>query len=173
MFLLTMDEKLSGQQKLRLNETALDTAVSNFLASDLYFSCLLLIHPEIVRLKTAVTHLTETNQWPVFSIGYSLSEALLPIAPQQRSRQAARILPQLSKEHAPGPLIYTDIDLLFEPSLSLDPFVLLRQVSRQMKLIVTWPGTYQDNILAYAVPEHGHYRTWNAPDLCEHCFFSL
>lgn len=170
---MTTDGKLSGQRKLRLQETVLDTAVSNFLASDHYYSCLLLIHPEIVRLKTAVTYLTETNQWPVFSVGYSLSEALLPIAPQQRSRQAARILPQLTKKYALGPLVCTDIDLLFEPSLSLDPFVLLRQISRQIKLIVTWPGTYQDNTLAYAVPEHGHYRTWYAPDLCEHCLFPL
>lgn len=170
---MTADGKPSGQKKLRLNETALDTAVSNFLASNPYHACLLLIHPEIVRLKTAVSYLAETYQWPTLSIGLALSEALLPIAPQQRPRQAARTLPKLTKEHAPGPLLCTDIDLLFEPSLALDPYMMLRQISRQMKLVVTWPGTYQDNVLAYAVPEHGHYRTWNAPDLCQQCFFPL
>ena len=170
---MTAGGKLSGQKKLRLNETALNTAVSNFLASTPYYACLLFIHPEIVRLQTAVSYLTATYQWPTLSIGFALSEALLPIAPQQRSRQAARILPGLAREYAPGPLLCTDIDLLFEPSLSLDPFMLLRQISRQMTLVVAWPGTYQDNVLAYAVPEHAHYRTWNSPDLGENCFLSL
>ncbi|MCA9875298.1 MAG: BREX-3 system P-loop-containing protein BrxF [Anaerolineales bacterium] len=156
-----------------IDETALDTAVSHFLASSPYHACLFLIHPEILRLKTAVSHLNRVYNWPTFSVGLELSQALLPIAPKQRSRQANRILPKLVKDYAPGPLLCADIDLLFEPSLSLDPLMLLRQISRQVTLVVGWPGTYQNGILAYAVPEHAHYRTWDSPDLCDHCLFPL
>lgn len=156
-----------------IDETALDTAVSNFLASSSYHACLLLIHPEIIRLKTAVSHLNQTYNWPTLSVGLKLSQALLPIAPKQRSRQANRILPRLAKEYAPGPLLCADIELLFEPSLSLDPLLLLRQISRQVTLVVAWPGTFQNGKLAYAVPEHAHYRTWDSPDLCDNCLFPL
>jgi len=58
-----------------------------------------------------------------------------------------------------------EIDVLFEPTLKLDPLGLLRQFSRVTKLIVTWPGTYINDVLAYAVPEHSHYRTWRQPGI--------
>lgn len=164
---------MSNSHKTGVNETEINTAVSHFLASSPYHACLLLIHPKIIRLQTAVSHLTTTYNWSTFSIGQTLSEVLLTIAPKQRTRQTGKILPKLTKEHAPGPLLCTDIDLLFEPSLSLDPFMLLRQVSRQVTLVVAWPGTYLNGVLAYAVPEHAHYRTWDSPDLCEHCLFPL
>lgn len=64
-----------------------------------------------------------------------------------------------------GPVLCTDTDLLFEPALGLDPLALLRQASRMTRLVVTWPGTYRDGILTYAVPRHGHYRAWQRPDV--------
>ena len=64
---------------------------------------------------------------------------------------------------APGPVSCTDIDLLFEPTLELDPLGLLRDVSRVTRLVVAWPGSYADDVLAYAVPDHSHYRTWRKP----------
>ncbi len=170
---MTGNEKPGERQNERVNNEALGTAVSHFLASTPYHACLLLIHPEIVRLQTAVSYLTQTNNWPTLSIGKELSQALLPIAPRQRSRQARRILPELVSRHAPGPLLCTEIDLLFEPTLSLDPLALLREASRKVTLIVAWPGRYQNGVLACAVPEHAHFRTWDNPDLCPYCIITL
>jgi hypothetical protein len=66
-------------------------------------------------------------------------------------------------EMAPGPVLCTEVDLLFEPSLKLDPLRLVRDASKRTRLIVAWPGSYVDDVLAYAVPEHHHYRTWHKP----------
>ncbi len=66
---------------------------------------------------------------------------------------------------APGPVICTDIDLLFDPTLALDPLRLLRDSSRSAVLIVLWPGAVADGVLDYAVPAHAHYRTWSRSDL--------
>jgi len=162
-----------NNNKAEIDTSNLNTAVSRFLASTPYHACLLLIHPEIVRLQTAVSHLTQTYDWPALSVGKEVSQSLLPIAPRQRSRQAKRVLPELISRHTPGPLLCTDIDLLFEPALALDPLALLREASRKVTLIVTWPGRYQNGVLTYAVPEHAHFRTWDNPDLCPHCFHSL
>jgi hypothetical protein len=46
---------------------------------------------------------------------------------------------------------------------------LLRDASRATRIVVTWPGSYADNILAYAVPEHSHYRTWRRPGVAITC----
>ena len=42
--------------------------------------------------------------------------------------------------------------------------MLLRRGGRVTPLVITWPGTYQDNVLAYAVPKHSHFQIWRNPD---------
>jgi hypothetical protein len=74
------------------------------------------------------------------------------------------VISRLSKP-ASGSVLYTDIDLLFEPTLELDPLRLMRDVSRQTRLVVTWPGSYLDNVLSYAVPGHDHYRIWRRSEV--------
>ena len=69
------------------------------------------------------------------------------------------------RDISPGPVLCTNIDLLFEPTLKLDPLRLMRDVSRVTRLVVAWPGSYVDNVLAYAVPDHSHYRTWRKPEV--------
>jgi hypothetical protein len=64
---------------------------------------------------------------------------------------------------SPGPVLCTEIDLLFEPSLELDPLPLLVDISRATRLVIAWPGSYVGGVLAYAAPEHAHYRTWRQP----------
>lgn len=69
------------------------------------------------------------------------------------------------REMSPDPVLCTNIDLLFEPTLKLDPLRLMRDVSRVTRLVVTWPGSYVDSVLAYAVPDHSHYRIWRKPEV--------
>jgi hypothetical protein len=66
---------------------------------------------------------------------------------------------------ASGPVLCTETDLLFEPTLKLNPLSLLRDASRVTRLVVSWPGIYQSDVLAYAAPEHSHYRTWRKPEV--------
>jgi hypothetical protein len=66
---------------------------------------------------------------------------------------------------SPGPVLCTDIDLLFEPRLSLNPLRLFKDAGRITRLIVAWPGIYRDDVLSYAVPDHAHYRTWRNPKI--------
>ncbi len=67
------------------------------------------------------------------------------------------------REAVGDPLWLTDISLLFEPSLALDPLALLQRLAERRNLIVLWPGTWDGHTLTYAVPEHAHYRTWSDP----------
>lgn len=156
-----------------LDEAALRRAVETFLQSDLYYSCLLLAHTDVARLEVAANWLRGHYNWPSLTVGKTLGDALIHVAPAGRGREAEKVFQATVRQHRPGPLLCTEIDLLFEPSLSLDPFRLLRRASRQVALIVAWPGAFENDVLAYAVPEHGHYRTWPHPDLCDGCIVSL
>jgi len=118
----------------------------------------LIVEQEIFALEK-IPSLVSKN-WQVFSIGKELSEFLIREAESDRTKTAIKWLENTITAKAPGPVVCTDIDLLFHPSLSLDPLVLFRQISRFTKLIVLWPGEFKDGVLSYAQPEHHHYRFW-------------
>lgn len=147
--------------------------IDHFLAIPPYYPCLLLVHDEIRRLQTISQQIIERYGWANLSVGALFSAALLPLAPNNRPKLARRTFVNLVKPHQPGPLLCTDIDLLFEPSLLLNPLRLLREASRQVTLVVLWPGKFVDGILSYAVNTHRHYQMWTQTDLCNYCIVAL
>jgi hypothetical protein len=151
----------------------LTAVLEQFLAHPPYQPAFLLVHPEIGRLQTAVNRLQQEYAWPALAVSSSLSHQLQAIAPQQRPRHTPRLFLDNLQPYAPGPLLCHEIDLLFEPSLRLDPLKLLLDGSRHTSLIIAWPGHYADNSLSYAVPKHAHYRVWSRPDLCAYCVAQL
>jgi hypothetical protein len=136
-------------------------AVSDFLGTA--HACLLLVHPDVRGLEDAASELLSMYGWPRLSVGRELSAALLSETPGRRSREARRWMKARLGEMSPGPVLCTDVDLLFEPTLELDPLALLRDVGRMTRLVVAWPGSYRHDVLAYAVPGHSYYRTWRRP----------
>jgi hypothetical protein len=158
-----------------LHELNLRSAVDQFLTARPYYPCCLLVHRDVKHLEQASIYLASRYQWPVLSVGTVVSEALLHSPPDRRPSEAHRIVKNAVQQRLPGPVLCTDIDILFEPTLRLDPLRLLRDTSRIAPVIVTWPGSFINGILAYAtaVPPHAHYRDWPRPELCEYCIIPL
>jgi len=53
--------------------------------------------------------------------------------------------------------ILCHVDILFDPELKIIPTQLFEQISKTYKLVVEWPGTYENGKLIYAeygFPEH-------------------
>lgn len=143
----------------------MDSTVAALLGSDFYNPCLLLVHPVIGRLESATRDLLDGYGWPRLSVGRGLAAGLLSEQAAQRAYLAREWVVAAIGAAAPGPLLLTEVDLLFEPALQLDVLTLLRQASRTTRLVVAWPGTFENGTLAYAVPEHRHYRTWPRPEV--------
>ena len=132
-------------------------------------TCLLLVHPEVRRLEDEAQELVAAYGWPCLAVGRELSARLLSEPQVQRSRTAHQWLRDRLSQMAPGPVLCTEIDLLFDPTLRLAPLKLLRDISRYTQLVVAWPGSCANGVLVYAVPEHAHYRTWRQPDVSIIC----
>ena len=124
-------------------------------------SCLLVVHLEPERAVADVRALTHDRGWPEIEVGREISAVLLNVAAKQRSRTAIAWLRAKVTDVAPGPTVLTGIDVLFEPSLELDPLALLRQMVRVTRVVAAWPGSIGANRLTYGVPKHAHYRTWS------------
>lgn len=156
-----------------MNATNLYAAVEAFLADQPYHPCCLLVSPEIVRLRQAQDALERRYHWPAISIGAELSESLLASAPEARPRAVRAILASALQQRGSAPVVCADIDLLFEPSLALDPLALLRDLSRSVRLIALWPGVTSGNTLSYAIPQHARYRTWPISGISPTCLIPL
>lgn len=122
--------------------------------------CTILADSDIQNLNKVLESLPV--EWPKFALGQELSNILLSEG-DNRTIVARQWLETTLIGKAPGPVICTDIDLLFEPSLALDPLVIFRQIARHTTLVILWPGSYEDSVLSYATPEHKHYRFWRNP----------
>ncbi len=150
---------------MKSKRQALNTILTTFLDPRSTRPCLLLVHPDPVRLEDVATFLHAEHDWPRFSVGCMLSAALLPVTPKARPRKAADYWMDSLRARAPGPVLCTEVDLLFEPDLELNPLMLCCRIARWTRLIVFWPGGYQQGVLTYAVPGHARYRHWRNPEV--------
>jgi hypothetical protein len=119
----------------------------------------------VSKLAEVASEIVSTYGWAHLRVGQELASSLLGAPPAQRGPGVHEWLEAQLKGLAPRPVLFTEIDLLFEPELHLDVLSLLRHASRTARLAVMWPGSYANDLLAYAVPEHAHYRTWRKPDV--------
>lgn len=99
----------------------------------------------------------------VLNVGLVLSQQLLDTSSQQRPAQAPVILASMLSGQAPA--ILHGIELLFEPTLQLEPLRALRLASRLRILFALWPGDLEGGHLTYAERGHPEYRRYGPADL--------
>ncbi len=151
----------------------LQMALDHFLEGQPYYPCCLLVSRDVAVLAQAVVEVKRLYPWQVISMDDVVCEQLLPLTVTERAGQANRLINIAIQTYMPGPLLVIDTDVLFEPSLQLDPLLLFQRASRQLPLVVTWAGSFEPGRLSYAVPEHAQNRLWRSPDLCSDCIIQL
>jgi hypothetical protein len=101
----------------------------------------------------------------MLNLSLALSQRLLDIPSHQRPAQAPIILADLLTGQEPA-MLY-DIELLFDPTLQLEPLRALKAASRSRILLALWPGTSEGGSLVYAEPGHPEYKRYGPADLAE------
>ena len=134
------------------------------------YDCLFFVHPQIRILEKKLVEI-ESLGIANLNVSKELSTSLMTVLAGDRSRFSQKWLIDTLTSFQTSPVLCTCPDLLFDPSLKIDPLALFRQAARIIQLIVLWPGEYSANTLSYAVPEHHHFRTWKVSDsLLQHPF---
>jgi hypothetical protein len=151
----------------------LQMALDRFLEKRPYYPCCLLVSRDVAVLARAALEAQRLFAWPVVSMDDVVCEPLLPLPVAVRAGQVNGLIDMTLQAYVPGPVLVTDTDVLFEPSLQLDPLLLFQRASRLLPLVVTWAGAFEHGRLSYAVPEHAHYRLWWTTDLCADCIIQL
>ena len=156
-----------------IDDERIAAAIEQFLAHPPYENLLLLTPTDMARLPVVGQWWAQRFGWPVLSLARELNPQLVALTPERRERQADKRVGDLFARYRSGPILCTDITILFEPTLHLDPLRLLRRTSKSVQLIVLWPGSANERTLTYAVPDHAHHRFWPIQELCAYCWLQL
>lgn len=148
-----------------MDPIVLRRSIEQFLVFSPPQGCLLIIDHDARKLGLVAIEVATEHFWEHVLVGRDLSTALLGVPRTARRRAAIEWARARLGQPSTAPRVCSDTDILFEPTLELDPLRLLQQISRQAGIIATWPGSYVDDVLAYAVPDHGHYRIWRRPEV--------
>ena len=83
---------------------------------------------------------------PVFERGFSANELLRDITVSARSN---------------APLLLDNLEVLFEPSLKINPLDLIKRLAHSRRVVAVWPGEMRDDRLVYASMGHPEYRDYS------------
>jgi hypothetical protein len=151
----------------------LQMALDRFLEQRPYYPCCLLVSLDVTVLARAALDVQRLFAWPAVPMDNVVCEPLLSLPVAARAGQVNGLINKELQAYVPRPVLVTETDVLFEPSLQLEPLQLFQHASRLLPLVVTWAGTFDRGRLSYAVPEHAHFHLWRTVDLCADCIIQL
>lgn len=95
------------------------------------------------------------------SVGIELGRRLAATPIHKRGFSAGELLKEIAdKERTIAPLLLDNLELLFEPSLQVNPLDLVRRLAHSKCVVAVWPGELRGERLVYADithPEHKDY----------------
>ncbi len=112
----------------------------------------------------SVSYFAQQEGTPYINLGLSLSEKLLNYSLKQRPFVVQQVFEDLLIEAKSKVICLDFIEILFDPSLQIQPFSLLKNLSKNYILVVAWRGIYQDNTLIYSEVGHPEYYKYSLVD---------
>lgn len=93
-------------------------------------------------------------QIPLINLGIELSQKLLPLTTRERKLKTCEIVSELIDAQSASRLAIDNTEVIFDPSLMLNPLGLLQSLSRTRLLIWSWNGEVDNGHVTYAYPGH-------------------
>jgi len=98
------------------------------------------------------------------NVNRGLSQKLLDLPRHRRHRHVDRAFEELIDLRDQNVVGLDNLELLFDPSLHVDPLRLLQLNSRNRTLVASWNGVVSEGALTYATPDHPEYRCYHDCD---------
>lgn len=129
--------------------------------ASLHSKLILLIGRPRSGKSAALRELATAVDAKVLNVGAALGARLAALPQKQRPLEVVSELRDLGDEHAKGDLLVLDnLELLFDPSLQLDPLDVLKRHAHARRVVAVWPGQLRDGRLSYAELGHPEYREY-------------
>lgn len=143
-------------------DTKLDVLTSMVSAvGDLNCQLILLVAPSRIGKTRLLRELAGVLHREPLNLGQLLGRRLAATPRHQRGLVAGERLRELAdQERGTDPLLLDNLEILFEPSLQLNPLDLIKRLAHQQPVVAVWPGELRGERLIYADrshPEHHDY----------------
>ena len=125
----------------------------------------LLVGPSGSGKSHLLQKLCEIRTCPLLNINLRISQKLLEIPRNKRSRHVDRLFGELLAGCDGDVVALDDLEVLFDPGLQLDPLRLLKVHSRNRTLVASWNGAYHDGVLSYAELDHPEFKSYRGVDV--------
>ncbi len=133
-------------------------------ASEFYYRLVLLVGPSGSGKTTLLKELSTLKSVPIVNVNLELSKRMLELTHRDRSLRVQHLL-SIIIDVIDELVLLDNVELLFDINLKQDPLRLLKQLSRNKTVVVSWNGLLIDGFLTYAVPGHPEYRKYPVQDL--------
>lgn len=136
--------------------TALDAT------ADLNTKLILLVGPSRSGKTQLLRQLgTKLNIEPL-NVGLELGRRLAATPNSKRGFSAGELLREIAdRERTEDPLLLDNLELLFEPSLQINPLDLVRRLAHSKRVVAVWPGELRGDRLVYADMSHPEHRDYS------------
>ena len=96
------------------------------------------------------------------NVGLELGRRLAAMQSNNRGLSAGELLREITdRERAEDTLLLDNLELLFEPSLQINPLDLIRRLAHSKRVVAVWPGKLRGDRLLYADIGHPEYRGYS------------
>jgi Cdc6-like AAA superfamily ATPase len=96
------------------------------------------------------------------NVGLELARLLAATPNNKRGFSAGELLREITNNHKTGDLLLLDnLELLFEPSLQINPLDLIKRLAHAQPVVAVWPGELRGDRLTYADMSHPEHRDYS------------
>lgn len=136
--------------------TALDAT------ADLNTKLILLVGPSRSGKTQWLRQLGDKLNIEPLNVGMELGRRLLATPNNKRGFSAGELLREIADgERTKDPLLLDNLELLFEPTLQINPLDLVRQLAHSKRVVAVWPGEMRSDRLVYADMSHPEHRDYS------------
>jgi len=119
-----------------------------------------------VENSTFYKFIRTSEKFRIINLNLELSKQLQKSHPKKHVYKSVELINEIVRNCEPNHIIVLNhIEILFDKSLKLKPLNVLKKISRNRKVLVLWPGKYEQNKLIYAIPKHKEYFEETNPDV--------
>ena len=130
----------------------------------LYYRLLIVVGSVGAGKTKALRKVGESIGSPLTNINLELSRRMLDLTERQRALQLPRLVSEIVNASGRDVRILDNIEILFDVSLRQDPLRLLQGLSRHKTVVVAWSGSFDNEYMTYATPDHPEYRRYLVRD---------
>ena len=96
------------------------------------------------------------------NLGLRLGRRLAATSKGERGFSASELLREIADQDGPADLLLLDnLELLFEPTLKLNPLDLVKRLAHSKRVVAVWPGELRGDRLTYADINHPEHRDYS------------